>query len=248
MAVTGAFGSSHREAPGILKDPTADNTDVYAFTAPDAPGAVTVVANWVPLRGAGRRPVLRQARSRRALLRQDRQHRRRLRGRRLSLGLPPALPQPELVPVRGAAGDVDRRSGPQLRPDVRPLPRHVQEPPGDAVKRMILRNAPVAPDNVGPKTMPNYETVSMGAVKSPLGRRQDVRRPGRRPVLRRPRRRLRRDQHRQARPAEHRPRQPGRRQRRRVRLQHALVRAAGPQGRGHPATAAPSRARTPPTP
>src|ERR687885_2784835 len=43
------FGSSHREAPAILADPTADNTDVYAFTAPDAPGSLTVVADWIPL-------------------------------------------------------------------------------------------------------------------------------------------------------------------------------------------------------
>ena len=48
LAVTGVLGSSHREAPQILKDPTADNTDVYAFTAPDAPGAITIVANWIP--------------------------------------------------------------------------------------------------------------------------------------------------------------------------------------------------------
>src|SRR3954464_6754210 len=49
LAVTGAFSSSHREAPKILADPTADNTDVYAFTAKDAPGSLTVVANWIPL-------------------------------------------------------------------------------------------------------------------------------------------------------------------------------------------------------
>ena len=49
LAVTMAPGSSHREAPKILADPTADNTDVYAFTAPDAPGSLTVVANWIPL-------------------------------------------------------------------------------------------------------------------------------------------------------------------------------------------------------
>ena len=48
LAATGAFSSSHREAPGSL-DPTADNTDVYAFTAPDAPDKLTVVANWIPL-------------------------------------------------------------------------------------------------------------------------------------------------------------------------------------------------------
>jgi len=49
LVVTGAPGSSHREAPGILADPTADNTDVYAFTAADAPGSLTVVANWIPM-------------------------------------------------------------------------------------------------------------------------------------------------------------------------------------------------------
>jgi hypothetical protein len=49
VAVPLSIGSSHREAPRILKDPTADNTDVWAFTAADAPGSLTVVANWIPL-------------------------------------------------------------------------------------------------------------------------------------------------------------------------------------------------------
>lgn len=48
IAVPLSIGSSHREAPNIMLDPTADNTDVYAFTADDAPGALTVVANWIP--------------------------------------------------------------------------------------------------------------------------------------------------------------------------------------------------------
>ena len=33
-----SIGSSHREAPNIMLDPAADNTDTYAFTAKDAPG------------------------------------------------------------------------------------------------------------------------------------------------------------------------------------------------------------------
>jgi hypothetical protein len=41
-----ADASSHREAPMIAEDPTADNTDVYAFVAPDAPDSVTFIANW----------------------------------------------------------------------------------------------------------------------------------------------------------------------------------------------------------
>ncbi len=41
--------SSHREAPVISEDPTADNTDVYAFVSPDRPNTVTIVANYIPL-------------------------------------------------------------------------------------------------------------------------------------------------------------------------------------------------------
>src|SRR3954447_25783817 len=40
--------SSHREAPEISKDPSADNTDVYAFVSPDAPDTVTLIANYIP--------------------------------------------------------------------------------------------------------------------------------------------------------------------------------------------------------
>ena len=40
--------SSHREAPEISKDPSADNTDLYAFVSPDKPNTVTIIANYVP--------------------------------------------------------------------------------------------------------------------------------------------------------------------------------------------------------
>src|SRR5918993_1027106 len=40
--------SSHREAPLTAQDPTADNTDVYAFVSPDAPDTVTLMANFIP--------------------------------------------------------------------------------------------------------------------------------------------------------------------------------------------------------
>ena len=44
-----ALASSHSEAPGTAKDRLADDTDVYAWVAADAPQAVTFVGNWVPL-------------------------------------------------------------------------------------------------------------------------------------------------------------------------------------------------------
>ena len=37
--------SSHREAPAILEDPTADNTDVYFFRSPERQDTATIVAN-----------------------------------------------------------------------------------------------------------------------------------------------------------------------------------------------------------
>ena len=58
MALIGAIGyfgvetrfleaSSHREAPMLIGDPLADNTDLYAFRSPDNPNTVTVIANYI---------------------------------------------------------------------------------------------------------------------------------------------------------------------------------------------------------
>ena len=44
-----AKASSHSEAPLISQDPRADNTDLYAFVSPDRPNTVTLVANYIPL-------------------------------------------------------------------------------------------------------------------------------------------------------------------------------------------------------
>ena len=40
--------SSHREAPLISLDQEADVTDVYAFVSPDISSTVTLIANWIP--------------------------------------------------------------------------------------------------------------------------------------------------------------------------------------------------------
>jgi hypothetical protein len=40
------LGSSHREAPLISFDPSADITDLYAFVSPDAPDTVTLIADY----------------------------------------------------------------------------------------------------------------------------------------------------------------------------------------------------------
>jgi len=60
MAVTSVGGaavaSSHREAPGIAKDPTADITDLYAFVSPDKTDTVTIIGNWIPFQEPGGGP------------------------------------------------------------------------------------------------------------------------------------------------------------------------------------------------
>jgi hypothetical protein len=48
-SVGGVLASSHREAPLIAGDPTADNTDLYAFVSPDKPNTLTIIANYIPL-------------------------------------------------------------------------------------------------------------------------------------------------------------------------------------------------------
>jgi len=51
MFGTAAFGSSHREAPGILNKPLVDNTDVYAFRSyePGREAFTTIISNFIPL-------------------------------------------------------------------------------------------------------------------------------------------------------------------------------------------------------
>jgi Domain of unknown function (DUF4331) len=48
LAPSTSTASSHREAPLISEDPTADNTDLYAFRSPDKPSTFTIVSNWIP--------------------------------------------------------------------------------------------------------------------------------------------------------------------------------------------------------
>jgi hypothetical protein len=56
-APTAGTASSHREAPTIAEDPSADNTDVYAFRSPDRPDTVTLISNFIPAEDAAAGPM-----------------------------------------------------------------------------------------------------------------------------------------------------------------------------------------------
>ena len=48
---TTSQASSHREAPLISQDPSADNTDTYFFVSPTNPNNVVLVGSWIPMEG-----------------------------------------------------------------------------------------------------------------------------------------------------------------------------------------------------
>src|SRR5689334_17621838 len=164
LATTGVFGSSHREAPRIMLDPSADNTDVYAFTAPDAPGKLTVIANWVPLQNPAGGPYFGKL---------DPEARYYVKIDNTGDGVEDVAyrwqfrntfrnPDSFLyaVPPVNSIGDKNLNFV-QTYDLYRERYRH-----GKVVRNeRIARDVPVAPDNVGPKTMPNYPAVAAGAVK-----------------------------------------------------------------------------------
>jgi len=165
VAVPLSIGSSHREAPRILADPTADNTDLYAFTAPDAPGSLTVVANWIPLEDPAGGPYFGKLDPRaRYYVKIDntgdgyedvayRWHfSQRFRNPNSFLYAAPTV---------DSATDLDVNF-------VQTYDLYKETYRNRRLTRVqkLADNAPVAPDNVGPKTMPNYAAVSNSATAS----------------------------------------------------------------------------------
>jgi hypothetical protein len=164
-----SIGSSHREAPRILKDPTADNTDVWAFTAPDAQGSLTVVANWIPLADPAGGPNFYPL---------DENARYYVKIDNTGDGY-------EDVAYRW---DFDTKfRNPNSFLYAAPTVDSVKDPDLNLVQtydlyketynrkrkltgvKRIANNAPVAPDNVGPKTIPNFAQVEAGATTSLRG-------------------------------------------------------------------------------
>src|SRR5690349_14247951 len=56
LGVNGAFAASHREAPSIANDPTADNTDFYMFRSWTNPNNVVFILNVIPAEEPGSGP------------------------------------------------------------------------------------------------------------------------------------------------------------------------------------------------
>jgi hypothetical protein len=164
LAVTLSSGSSHREAPLSSVDPTADDTDVYAFTAADAPNALTVVANWIPFEDPAGGPNFYRLDDRATYNlnvdntgdgRYDVRFRFRFRTRvRDKDSFLYALPG--VSTIRDPKLNVQ-----QTYTVVRETYRDGRE----TGRRVLGTNLPVAPNDVGPKTMPNYGPMWGAAVR-----------------------------------------------------------------------------------
>ena len=160
IAVPLSFGSSHREAPLTSIDPTGDDTDTYAFTAQDAPGALTIVGNWVPFEDPAGGPNFYKFDDNAHYYLNIYKTLRRCRRRP--------------VPVRLQ----DEGQGTRTRSCTRTGSRSTRSTANWNVvqsysvtriahghSRVIARNLPTPPSNVGPKTIPNYQQVQAGAIR-----------------------------------------------------------------------------------
>jgi Domain of unknown function (DUF4331) len=159
IAVPLSIGSSHRESPNLMFDPAADNTDTYAWTAADAPGALTVAANWIPNQNPANGPNF---------FRFDDRARYYIHLDNTGDGRPDISYRYKfkttvrnkdsfLYALPGASGFND--------PKLNVVQRYSIVRETRRGNRTIARNLPVAPPNIGPKTFPNYQAFVNAATR-----------------------------------------------------------------------------------
>jgi hypothetical protein len=168
IAVSLSFGSSHREAPLTALDPTADNTDVYAFTAPDATNALTVVANWIPFEDPAGGPNFYRFDDRALYwINIDNTGDGKYDVRYLFRFKTHVLNKNSfLYALPGVSSIRDPKLNVQQTYTVY---RVTYKKGKQKSVKVIGRNLPVAPNNVGPKTIPNYTAVANQAIQPLTG-------------------------------------------------------------------------------
>jgi len=160
----GAIAASHREAPAISQDPTADNTDFYMFRSWTNPGNVVFILNTIPAQEPSAGPnyfnfgddvlykisIDNDADGQEDLAYEVR-FKSELRGPLTSLGLPlayVALPPITALDGPGSEGLILRQS------------YTVTQVRGKTRTSLGTQPMYAVPSNVGPLTMPNYEALA----------------------------------------------------------------------------------------
>jgi len=170
LAPGGATASSHREAPAISAEPQYDNTDVYAFNSED--GMVNLIANWNPISepagGPNFHPWATDAKFKINIdndydAKPDVVYEWKFKNSR----------EPKPSDSFTGNGTFLYNNGPVTSlKDKNLLFRQtytltrVKPRKGKDNRRVLLRNAPVAPSFVGDASMPNYNALRDAAIKS----------------------------------------------------------------------------------
>jgi hypothetical protein len=168
IAVPLSFSSSHREAPLTSIDPTADDTDLYAWTAKDAPGDLTVVANWIPFEDPAGGPNF---------YRFDNRAHYYINIDNTGDGAPDIRyqfkfktkignPNSFLYALPGVTSITDSKLNVKQSYTVT---REVYKNGKERSAKIIARGVPVAPNDVGPRTFPDYGAVAAQAIRSVKG-------------------------------------------------------------------------------
>jgi hypothetical protein len=162
LAVSIGAGSSHREAPLTSIDPTADDTDLYAFRAADAPDKLTVVANWIPFEDPAGGPNFYGLDPRAEYYinvdntgdgRYDVRYQFRFK---TTIGNKSSF----LYALPGVSSIDDPKLNVKQSYTVT---RETYRNGKQTGSKVLATNLPVAPNNVGPKTIPDYAAVAAQA-------------------------------------------------------------------------------------
>ena len=164
-----ALSSSHREAPGIALDPSADNTDTYAWTAQDAPGALTVAADWIPGEVPANGPNFHSFddRARYYIHIDNTGDGRPDVSYRFSFKTKVRNKNSFLYALPG----VESFNDPKLNVvQTYKITREKYNAKGRKTgEKVIAKHLPVAPNNAGPKTFPDYGKVASEAIRKLSG-------------------------------------------------------------------------------
>jgi hypothetical protein len=164
LAVSLSFGSSHREAPLTALDPTADDTDIYAFVAPEATDKLTVIANWIPFEDPAGGPNFYRFDDRAHYYinidntgdgKYDIRYQFAFKTHVLNKNS-------FLYALPGVSSIRDPKLNVQ---QTYQITREKLKNGKPVSEKVIARNLPVAPNNVGPKTIPNYTAVADQAIQ-----------------------------------------------------------------------------------
>ncbi len=204
IAVPLGIGSSHREAPLTSIDPTADDTDVYAYTAKNDPATeqneekyLTVVANWIPFEDPAGGPNFYRFDDRaryyinldnngdgRADIRYRFKFDTEVENKNSFLYAAPTVDSIDdkdlnikqdysierLIYDHPSNGDSSSKG--KSRKHRKAHKKHKRGKHRKAHRSSsyesftVGRDIPVAPNNVGPKTIPNYDAVAAQAIKT----------------------------------------------------------------------------------